>query len=78
VQKYLTDASFDKLDKLRTFADSHERTLHDLAFAWLLNNKQVASVIAGATNPEQVTENASAVGWTLSAEELTELKELLS
>ncbi len=55
VQKYLTDANFDKLDKLRAFADSRERTLHDLAFAWLLSNKQVASVIAGATHSDQVT-----------------------
>jgi aryl-alcohol dehydrogenase-like predicted oxidoreductase len=44
----------------------------------LLNNKQVASVIAGATSPEQVTDNAGAVGWTFSAEEQTELKALLS
>jgi len=78
VQKYLTDANFDKLDKLRAFADSRGRTLHDLAFAWLLNNKQVSSVIAGATNPEQVTVNAATIGWTLAFEELTELKELLA
>src|SRR5258706_5366218 len=55
VQKYLTDTNFDKLDKLRAFADSRERTLHDLAFAWLLSNRQVASVIAGATHSDQVT-----------------------
>ena len=78
VQKYLTDANFDKLDKLRAFADSRGRTLHDLAFAWLLSNKQVSSVIAGVTNPEQVTANAATIGWTLASEELTELKELLA
>jgi len=78
VQKYLTDANFDKLDKLRAFTDSRGRTLHDLAFAWLLNNKLVSSVIAGATNPEQVAANAATVGWTLASEELTELKELLA
>jgi len=78
VQKYLTDVNFDKLDKLRAFADSRGRTLHDLAFAWLLSNKLVSSVIAGATNPEQVTANAATIGWTFSAEESTELKELLA
>jgi len=78
VKRYLTDANFDKLDKLRSFVDSRGRTLHNLAFAWLLNNKQVASVIAGATSPEQVTDNASAVGWTFSSEEMTELKALLA
>ena len=78
VKKYLTDANFDKLDKLRIFTDSRGRTLHDLAFAWLLSNKQVPSVIAGATTPEQVTAHANTIDWKLSDAELTELKELLS
>ena len=77
VKKYLTDANFDKLDALRAFAETHGHTLHDLAFAWLLNNKQISSVISGATNPDQVSANASAVGWILSTEESTELRELL-
>ena len=73
----LTDASFDKLDKLRAFADSHGHTLHDLAFAWLLSNKQVASVIAGATNAEQISAHAATVETKLSEAELNELRELL-
>jgi len=77
VQKYMTDANFDKLDKLRAFADSRGHTLHDLAFGWLLNNKQIPSVIAGATNPDQVTANANTIGWKLSEEEMAEVRELL-
>ena len=77
-QEAYNTANFDKLDKLRTFTDSRGRTLHDLAFAWLLSNKQVPSVIAGATTPEQVTAHAHTIDWKLSDAELTELKELLS
>jgi aryl-alcohol dehydrogenase-like predicted oxidoreductase len=77
VKRYLTDANFDKLDTLRAFVDSRGRTLHDLAFAWLLNNKQVASVIAGATSPEQVTANAATTEWKISVDEMTELKNSL-
>jgi aryl-alcohol dehydrogenase-like predicted oxidoreductase len=77
VQKYLTDANFDKLDKLRAFAVLRGHSLHDLAFAWLLSNKQVSSVIAGATSPEQVTANAATAEWKLSAEEMDVLKTLL-
>ncbi len=77
VQRYMTDPNFDTLDKLHAFADAHGHTLHDLAFAWLLGNKQVASVIAGATNPDQVTKNANTTGWMLSEDELQELKEIL-
>jgi aryl-alcohol dehydrogenase-like predicted oxidoreductase len=45
----------------------------ELAFSWLLRDGVVASVIAGATTPEQVEQNVRAVGWTLSAEDLAEI-----
>ena len=77
VQKYLTDANFDKLDKLQAFASTRGHTIHGLAFAWLLNNKLLSSVIAGATNPDQVTANAATVGWILSSEEIDEVNRLL-
>jgi aryl-alcohol dehydrogenase-like predicted oxidoreductase len=77
VKGLLTDANFDKLDKLRAFADLRGHTTHDVAFAWLLSNKQVASVIAGATSPEQISQHATTVEWKLSDEELEELKEVL-
>ncbi|MEW6086399.1 MAG: aldo/keto reductase [Chloroflexota bacterium] len=77
VKNRLTDANFDELDALRAFADSRGHTLHDLAFSWLLSRKQIPSVIAGATNPAQVTMNAKTIGWKLSEEELAEVKELL-
>ena len=35
----------------------------DLAFGWLLARPAVASVIAGATKPEQVTANVAAGAW---------------
>lgn len=77
VKNRLTDANFDKLDKLRAFADSRGHTLHDLAFSWLLSRKQIPSVIAGATTPEQVSENAKKIEWKLSEDDLAGLKELL-
>ena len=77
VQKYLTDANFDKLDKLRAYAESRGQTVHALAFAWLLNNKQIASVISGVTTPEQVADNVAAIGWTFSEEEIVEVNGLL-
>ena len=49
------------------------RTLLELAFAWLLAKPSVASVIAGASTPEQMRQNAGAVSWTLGADELAEV-----
>ena len=45
----------------------------ELAFSWLLAQRPVASVIAGATRPEQLEQNVKAGGWQLSAEDLAEI-----
>ena len=74
----LTDANFDILEALEKFAEERGHTILDLAFAWLLSNPNVCSVIAGATKPEQVTSNAATVGWTLSDEEMSEIDSILS
>ncbi|MEO6623872.1 MAG: aldo/keto reductase, partial [Burkholderiaceae bacterium] len=77
VQRYLTEANFDLLDKLRPMAEAQGRTLAELAIAWLLAQPQVSSVIAGATRPEQVEANAKAAEWVLTVEEVKAIRELL-
>jgi aryl-alcohol dehydrogenase-like predicted oxidoreductase len=58
---------------LGDFAESRRHTMLELAFSWLLAQRPVASVIAGATRPEQLEQNVKAGGWRLSAEELAEI-----
>ncbi|MGH7934814.1 MAG: aldo/keto reductase [Candidatus Binataceae bacterium] len=72
----LNEANFEILDGLRKFADSRGHGMVELAVSWLLARPEVASVISGATRPEQVTENVKAVGWKLSAEEMAEIDKL--
>jgi aryl-alcohol dehydrogenase-like predicted oxidoreductase len=48
----------------------------ELAFTWLLARPTVASVIAGATKPEQVEQNAKAAEGELTPEELAEIDEI--
>jgi aryl-alcohol dehydrogenase-like predicted oxidoreductase len=45
----------------------------ELAFAWLLANPLVSSVVAGATSPEQVAANAAATQWSLTSAEREEV-----
>lgn len=71
--RYMTDANWDKVEKLSAFCAARERTLLELAFSWLVSHKNVTSVIAGATRPEQIDQNVRAVGWDLSADELAEI-----
>ncbi|WP_437686178.1 aldo/keto reductase [Sorangium sp. So ce176] len=71
--RFLTDRNRSAAAALAAFASSRGHTLLELAFSWLAARPAVASVIAGATSPEQVRANAAAVGWRLTADELQEL-----
>lgn len=73
----LTDRNLDLVERLVAFSESRGHTLLELAFSWLLSRPTVASVIAGATRPEQVHANASAANWTLSDADLRELDTIL-
>jgi aryl-alcohol dehydrogenase-like predicted oxidoreductase len=74
--KYLTAAKLETVERLRSFADSRGHSLLELAVSWLLAQGAVASVIAGATKPEQVRANTAAAGWTLTAADLVEIDRL--
>lgn len=68
----LSDASFDTVERLNTFAEGCGHTLLELAMSWLACQPTVASVIAGATSPAQVAANAAAGLWELTPAELAE------
>jgi aryl-alcohol dehydrogenase-like predicted oxidoreductase len=50
--------------------------LLELAFSWLESRPQVASIIAGATEPTQVEQNVKALAWTLTLDEIAEIDRL--
>jgi aryl-alcohol dehydrogenase-like predicted oxidoreductase len=72
----LTDAKLDAVERLATFAEAHGHTLLELAVSWLLAHAPVASVIAGATKPEQVAANAAAANWEMTPDQVKEIGEL--
>jgi aryl-alcohol dehydrogenase-like predicted oxidoreductase len=65
----VSDEEFDRLDVLTRFAADRDRTLVELAIGWLASLAPVASVITGATKPEQIQANAASAGWRLTDEE---------
>ncbi len=67
------DADWEQLGAFSRFAKQRGLTEIEVAFSWLAAQKSVASVIAGATRPEQVRQNASAADWVPSAADLAEL-----
>ncbi len=62
------------VEALLRFARAHGHTLLELAFSWLASRPAVASVIAGATTPDQVRLNAEAPVWRLSEDELAQIE----
>ena len=69
----LDDAKLDRVEELRSWAEENSVSLLDVAIGGLLAQPAVASVIAGATKPEQVRANAQAGAWEPTADELAEL-----
>ena len=71
--RYLTERNWQIAEQLGDFAEARGRSMIELAFSWLLAQSPVASVIAGATQPEQLEQNVKAGEWGLTAEELAEI-----
>ncbi|HZO34190.1 MAG TPA: aldo/keto reductase [Gaiellaceae bacterium] len=69
----IDDAELDRVEQLRAWGEGHGASLLEVAVGGLLAVRPVASVIAGATKPEQVQANAAAGAWEPTAEELAEL-----
>jgi aryl-alcohol dehydrogenase-like predicted oxidoreductase len=74
----LSEGMLRRVEALIAFAETRGRTILELAFSWLASRKPVASVIAGATSPEQVRANAAAADWRLTAEELAQVDRILA
>jgi aryl-alcohol dehydrogenase-like predicted oxidoreductase len=75
--RYRNDANWDRVERLEAWCKDHGHSLLELAFAWLLARPEVASVIAGATKPEQIRGNARAVEWQMDAAERAEVDGLI-
>jgi aryl-alcohol dehydrogenase-like predicted oxidoreductase len=76
--KMFTEENLAKTERLIQFAEGHGHTLLELAFSWLAARPTVASVIAGASSPEQVKANVAAPSWKLTSAELAEIDALMA
>ena len=79
-RSYLLDsAPWDAIEKFDAFCDERDITMLQATFAWLLAQPALTSVIAGATRPEQIVQNAeAATAWRPTAEELGTIGDLFA
>jgi len=75
--KVFTGKNLAIVERLIEFAESRNHTVLDLAFAWLLSHKPVASVIAGASKPEQVRANTKAANGQLTSDDLARIDSIM-
>ncbi len=75
-RRFLTDRNLALAGRLGEFSAARGHTLLELAISWLLSRPVVASVIAGASSPEQVRANAAAGSWRMAADHLAEIDKL--
>src|SRR5579884_1821576 len=64
---------YEIVDALDTISEETGKSIPQIALNWLLQRPTVASIIVGARNEEQLKQNLGAVGWNLTAEQVSRL-----
>jgi aryl-alcohol dehydrogenase-like predicted oxidoreductase len=73
-ERWINEANWEIVDRLSAFCAARGHSLLELAMSWLASRPLVASIIAGATTPEQVELNAGAVNWQLTADDMAAIE----
>ena len=77
IKRFLRDDVLERVQQLTPVAQELDLSLAQLAVAWVLQNKNVAAALIGASRPEQVAENVKASGVVIPAELLERIDSIL-
>jgi aryl-alcohol dehydrogenase-like predicted oxidoreductase len=69
-ERYWQNAQFEAVNQLRAFFQKRDKSLVQVAIAWVLAQPGITSAIVGASRPEQLDDSLSAVELKLNSEEL--------
>ena len=75
---FIDDDKLAIVERLIAWCDERDHGLLDLAISWHTSHPLVASVIAGATKPEQVVANVAASTWALTDDDRAEIDAIIS
>lgn len=74
----LDEKMITRLNQLNGIAKNRGQTLSQMALAWVLHNEAVATVLIGASRPEQIVENVGCIEHLdFSEEEIKKIEEIL-
>jgi len=77
MEKFLGDDLLTKIQKLIPLAEQLELSLAQFSIAWVLQNKNIAAAIVGASKPEQIASNIKASGVEIPAELMKQADDIL-
>jgi aryl-alcohol dehydrogenase-like predicted oxidoreductase len=77
-ESFIDDDKLAIVEQLVRWAQARDHSLLDLAFSWHTSHPLVASVIAGATKPEQIEANVAASTWALTAQDRAEVDAIIA
>jgi aryl-alcohol dehydrogenase-like predicted oxidoreductase len=77
IKRWMSNEVLERVQQLVPLAQEAGLSMAQLAVAWTLQNRNVASAIIGASRPEQVQDNAAASGVTLDDDLLAKIDEVL-
>ncbi len=75
-KRYWREANFEAVERLRAFLSERNRSMTQVAVAWVLGQPDITSAIVGASSPEQIDESLPAVQVALEADEMEFLNSL--
>ena len=76
-RRFATERNWNLMEGLQSFCTERGMSLHELALSWLAAQPIVASIIAGASNPEQLEANFKAATRALPVADKAEVDKLV-
>jgi aryl-alcohol dehydrogenase-like predicted oxidoreductase len=77
-RKRLTTERLAAVRKLAKIAKARNKTVGQLALAWILSHEEITSPIIGASSLDQLKENLGGTGWKLKETEITEIEKIVA
>jgi aryl-alcohol dehydrogenase-like predicted oxidoreductase len=77
-RRFATERNWDLMEALQSFCAARAMTLHVLALAWLAAQPIVASIIAGASNTDQLESNFNALTRKMTDADKAEVDRIIS
>jgi aryl-alcohol dehydrogenase-like predicted oxidoreductase len=68
----------DFVDQLRAIAAESKKTVSQVVINWTIHRPGITTALCGAKRPEQIQENAGAMGWQLTSDQIARIDQAIA